>query len=306
MKLLVTGAWQNAKDYIPDMEEMGHEVTFMQYENEDLPCPAESIEGVICNGLFLYHKIEQFVNLHYIQLTSAGYDRLPMEYAKEKQITVFNAGGVYSKPMAEFALCGVLMLYKHMHQFMKQQEAHIWKKQRNLLELTDKKVLIFGCGSVGTECARRFTSFGAKVSGIDLHPSDNKYFEKIYGIEAADNLLKDADIIISALPLTDTTGHFFDKNRFMLMKRSAVFVNISRGAVVNPGALEQALSHNRIGGAVIDVFEEEPLNTESNIWDMPNVIITPHNSFVGDLNQERLWILIQKNLIRQRREMRDE
>ena len=208
--------------------------------------------------------------------------------------------------MAEFALCGVLILYKHMHQFMKQQEAHIWKKQRNLLELTDKKVLIFGCGSVGTECARRFTSFGAKVSGIDLHPSDNKYFEKIYGIEAADNLLKDADIIISALPLTDTTGHFFDKNRFMLMKRSAVFVNISRGAVVNPGALEQALSHNRIGGAVIDVFEEEPLNTESNIWDMPNVILTPHNSFVGDLNQERLWILIQKNLIRQRREMRDE
>ena len=306
MILLVTGAWQDAKNHIPELEKMGHEVIFQQYEKDPLPCPAEIIEGIICNGLFLDHKIEQFVNLRYIQLTSAGYDRVPVDYIRDKKIEIHNARGVYSVPMAEFALCGVLMLYKHMHQFMKQQEAHIWKKQRNLLELTDKKVLIFGCGSVGTECARRFTSFGAKVSGIDLHPSDNKYFEKIYGIEAADNLLKDADIIISALPLTDTTGHFFDKNRFMLMKRSAVFVNISRGAVLNPGALEQALSHNRIGGAVIDVFEEEPLNTESNIWDMPNVILTPHNSFVGDLNQERLWILIQKNLIRQRREMRDE
>ena len=306
MILLVTGAWQDAKNHIPELEKMGHEVIFQQYEKDPLPCPAEIIEGIICNGLFLDHKIEQFVNLRYIQLTSAGYDRVPVDYIRDKKIEIHNARGVYSVPMAEFALCGVLILYKHMHQFMKQQEAHIWKKQRNLLELTDKKVLIFGCGSVGTECARRFTSFGAKVSGIDLHPSDNKYFEKIYGIEAADNLLKDADIIISALPLTDTTGHFFDKNRFMLMKRSAVFVNISRGAVVNPGALEQALSHNRIGGAVIDVFEEEPLNTESNIWDMPNVILTPHNSFVGDLNQERLWILIQKNLIRQRREMRDE
>ena len=306
MILLVTGAWQDAKNHIPELEKMGHEVIFQQYEKDPLPCPAEIIEGIICNGLFLDHKIEQFVNLRYIQLTSAGYDRVPVDYIRAKKIEIHNARGVYSVPMAEFALCGVLMLYKHMHQFMKQQEAHIWKKQRNLLELTDKKVLIFGCGSVGTECARRFTSFGAKVSGIDLHPSDNKYFEKIYGIEAADNLLKDADIIISALPLTDTTGHFFDKNRFMLMKRLAVFVNISRGAVVNPGALEQALSHNRIGGAVIDVFEEEPLNTESNIWDMPNVIITPHNSFVGDLNQERLWILIQKNLIMHRREMRDE
>ena len=306
MILLVTGAWQDAKNHIPELEKMGHEVIFQQYEKDPLPCPAEIIEGIICNGLFLDHKIEQFVNLRYIQLTSAGYDRVPVDYIRDKKIEIHNARGVYSVPMAEYALCGVLVLYKNMRQFMKQQEAHIWKKQRNLLELTDKKVLIFGCGSVGTECARRFTSFGAKVSGIDLHPSDNKYFEKIYGIEAADNLLKDADIIISALPLTDTTGHFFDKNRFMLMKRSAVFVNISRGAVVNPGALEQALSHNRIGGAVIDVFEEEPLNTESNIWDMPNVILTPHNSFVGDLNQERLWILIQKNLIRQRREMRDE
>lgn len=306
MILLVTGAWQDAKNHIPELEKMGHEVIFQQYEKDPLPCPAEIIEGVICNGLFLDHKIEQFVNLRYIQLTSAGYDRVPVDYIRDRKIEIHNARGVYSVPMAEYALCGVLVLYKNMRQFMKQQEAHIWKKQRNLLELTDKKVMIFGCGSVGTECARRFTSFGAKVSGIDLHPSDNKYFEKIYGIEAADNLLKDADIIISALPLTDTTGHFFDKNRFMLMKRSAVFVNISRGAVVNPGALEQALSHNRIGGAVIDVFEEEPLNTESNIWDMPNVIITPHNSFVGDLNQERLWKLIQKNLIRQRREMRDE
>ena len=69
---------------------MGHEVTFMQHESESLPCPAESIEGVICNGLFLYHKIEQFVNLHYIQLTSAGYDRVPVDdiRAQEEQITV--------------------------------------------------------------------------------------------------------------------------------------------------------------------------------------------------------------------------
>lgn len=297
MKLLVTGAWQNAKEYIPDIEEMGHEVTFMQYENEDLPCPAESIEGVICNGLFLYHKIEQFVNLHYIQLTSAGYDRLPMEYAKEKQITVLNAGGVYSKPMAEFALCGVLMLYKHMHQFMKQQEAHIWQKQRNLQELTDKSVLIFGCGSVGTECAKVFNALGCRTTGVDKKSVQEKAFGTIEPLSKVDDIMPMADIVVSALPLLPETKHFFDEKKISLFKPSAIFVNISRGGVVDTKALINSLVNKKISGAVLDAFEEEPIDASLELWDMDNVILTPHNSYVGDYNQQRLWKVIRKNLI---------
>ena len=145
MILLVTGAWQDAKNHIPELEKMGHEVIFQQYEKDPLPCPAEIIEGIICNGLFLDHKIEQFVNLRYIQLTSAGYDRVPVDYIRDKKIEIHNARGVYSIPMAEYALCGVLVLYKNMRQFLKQQETHVWQKQRNLMELAGSTVMIFGC-----------------------------------------------------------------------------------------------------------------------------------------------------------------
>ena len=107
MKLLITGAWRQAKDYIKIIEQMGHQVIFLQYEKDELPCVPEWIEGVICNGLFLEHSIEQFTNLKYIQLTSAGFDRVPMDYIKEHGIQIRNARGYtvfqwQSLPFVEF------------------------------------------------------------------------------------------------------------------------------------------------------------------------------------------------------------
>ena len=107
MNLLVTGAWQQATDYLEQLKKE-HEVVFMQWENKELPCVYEWVEGIIGNGIFLSHPIEKFKNLRYIQLTSAGYDRVPMNYVKEHKIEIHNARGVYSIPMAEFAISGVL------------------------------------------------------------------------------------------------------------------------------------------------------------------------------------------------------
>ena len=189
MILLVTGAWQDAKNHIPELEKMGHEVIFQQYEKDPLPCPAEIIEGVICNGLFLDHKIEQFVNLRYIQLTSAGYDRVPVDYIRDKKIEIHNARGVYSVPMAEYALCGVLVLYKNMRQFLKQQETHVWQKRRNLMELAGSTVMIFGCGSVGRECARVFKAVGCRTIGVDICLIQSSHFSAVEDMAQADRLI---------------------------------------------------------------------------------------------------------------------
>ena len=94
MNLLITGAWQQAREHISEIEAMGHTVVFMQQEKDDLPCDASWVEGVICNGLFLYHPIEDFSSLKWIQLTSAGYDRVPMEYVRERGIAIYNARAV--------------------------------------------------------------------------------------------------------------------------------------------------------------------------------------------------------------------
>ena len=120
----------------------------MQWENKKLPCEYEWVEGIVGNGIFLSHPIEKFKNLRYIQLTSAGYDRVPLDYVKEHQIETHNARGVYSIPMAEFAISGVLQLYKQARFFDNNQKNHQWIKHRGLLELNEKTVCIVGCGSV--------------------------------------------------------------------------------------------------------------------------------------------------------------
>lgn len=288
MNILITGAWQNAKDHMKKIEEMGHNIRFLQYEKDELPCPAEWVEGVICNGLFLYHQINQFVNLKYIQLTSAGYDRVPMDYIKDHNISIYNARGVYSIPMAEHAVMGILELYRKANLYHEYQKEKVWKKERDLVEIDGKKVLIVGCGSVGTECAKRLKAFGAYVIGIDVYIAESEYFENIYPIESLNEQLHSADIVLLTVPLTKETFHLMDKERLSLMKDTAVLVNISRGKVIDENALVSALTDHSIHGAFLDVFEDEPLDECSSLWNLDNVILTPHISFIGDGNLERL------------------
>lgn len=294
MNLLITGAWQNGASYTDMLQELGHKVVYMQYEKDDLPCEGNWVEGVVCNGLFLYHPIEEFSSLKYIQLTSAGFDRVPMDYVKLHGIEIHNARNVYSIPMAEFAVAGVLNLYKQERFFYENQKQHKWEKHRGLLELNGRTVCIIGCGSVGGECAIRFTALGCRVIGVNLLPKSDKRYQIIIGMDLLDEILPVADIIILTLPLTEKTCHLINADRLYHLKSTAILVNIARGALIDTEALIKVLPH--LGGAVLDVFEEEPLSEDSPLWDMQNVILTPHNSFVGEENQDRLQNVIIENI----------
>ena len=294
MNLLVTGAWSDGKNCISELEAMGHNVTFMQYEKDALPCDYEWVDGVICNGLFLSHPIEKFINLKFIQLTSAGFDRVDMNYVKAHNIEIHNARGVYSIPMAEFAVCGVLQLYKQAAFFRENQRNHLWEKHRGLLELSGKNVLIVGCGSVGNECAKRFAAFGCEVTGVDLFPREDSLYSEILPLDMLNEALKQADVIVLTLPLTKQTRHLIDESKLSLIKNGATLVNIARGAIIDTNALQNHI--DRFTGAVLDVFEEEPLNENSPLWDKQNIILTPHNSFVGEGNGERLSTIVFLNL----------
>jgi len=294
MNLLITGAWNDGKNCIEKIKAMGHQVVFMQYEKDALPCAYDWVEGVVCNGLFLSHPIENFSNLRYIQLTSAGFDRVDMSYVTAHGIEIHNARGVYSIPMAEFALCGVLQLYKQAAFFRENQRQHLWEKHRGLSELCGKQVLIVGCGSVGNECAKRFTAFGCRVTGVDLFPREDSLYKAILPLEGINEALKLADVIVLTLPLTEQTKHLLNEERFDSLKSTAVLVNIARGAIVDTEALLRHIDH--IGGVVLDVFEEEPLTETSLLWDKENAILTPHNSFVGEGSLERLEKIVINEL----------
>lgn len=293
MKLLVTGSLQATPEELDRLRSMGHEITLHQWEKDPVECPGQ-YEGVICNGLFLYNPIENFTSLRYIQLTSAGYDRVPMDFVQAHGIEIHNARGVYSVPMAEFALCGVLQLYKESRFFYENRKARLWEKHRGLRELCGKTVCIVGCGSVGTECALRFRAFGCRIVGVDLYPHSAEPFDKMVGLDELEETLSAADVVVLTVPLTDTTYHLINAERLALLKPTCVLVNMARGAVVDTDALVNALP--KLGGAVLDVFEQEPLPPDSPLWDAPNAILTPHNSFTGEGNHERLLTTVFENV----------
>jgi phosphoglycerate dehydrogenase-like enzyme len=295
MKLLLTGAFAWMKEELEALEQMRQEILFMAHENEELPCDASWVEGVVCNSLFISHPIEQFTNLKYIQLTSAGFDRVPMDYVNSHGIQIFNARGVYSIPMAEFALSGVLDLYKRSRSFYEKQKVRLWEKHREIQELHGKTVCIVGCGSVGTECAIRFKAFNCKVIGVDVMPYQSDRYEQMVALDCFDELLPACDVIVLTLPLTDRTRQLLSKKRLGNLKNGAVLVNIARGEVVDQLALAEELKNKRIS-AVLDVFDAEPLVIDSPLWEMDHVVITPHNSFVGEGNHQRMLDVIIKNI----------
>lgn len=296
MKLLLTGAFNYSAEQIKRLRAMGNGIIFVQDERVPLDIDVSEIEGVICNGLFLYNDIKQFKNLKYIQLISAGYDRIPLDYIKDKKIKVFNARGVYSVPMAEFAIGGILQLVKRFDLFYENKKKHVWNKSRTLGELFGKTSVIVGAGNIGSEIAKRLKAFDMTVIGVDIFNDSRLYFDKIELLDNLDDQLKIADIVILTLPLTDSTANMFDKTKFSIMKDTAIFVNIARGQLVKESDLIDALTKKEIAGAVLDVFNSEPLEERSPLWDFDNVILTPHNSFVGENNNKRMFDVIFKNL----------
>lgn len=296
MKLLITGAFSATAEQLDMLSSLGFELMLQKDERGVPECDFSEADAVICNGLFLYHDISEFKKLKFIQLTSAGLDRVPLDEIRKRGIALFNARGVYSMPMAELALAGTLSLYKHLNTFSENQKAHMWQKDRELRELCGETVAIVGCGSVGTECAKRFSAFGTRVIAVDVAKPESEIYSEFYDINDIKKALGIADTVVLTLPLTDETRGMFNGEMFSHFKDGSVLVNISRGAVVNENDLIKAFENGKPSGAVLDVFENEPLDESSKLWDMKNVIITPHNSFVSPKNNARLFKLAYDNL----------
>lgn len=296
MILLVTGAWRAEMSDLERLRKTYGTVVLMPDERGELPIAADKVDAVVCNALFSYHKIEDFTSLKLIQLTSAGLDRVPVDYVREKGIKLFGARGVYDIPMAEYAVWSVLSLIKGGAFFARNQAAHAWEKNRNIRELNSMTVLIVGCGSIGCECAVRFSGLCRRVIGVDTTAREDERFDKIYAASELYAALSAADVVVLTLPLSEETRGIINERALDCFKSDALLVNIARGALVDTAALTKALSDGKLGGAALDVTDPEPLAKDSPFWDMPNVIITPHNSFVGCGNPVRLRELVIENL----------
>ena len=293
MNVLVTGAFQLNSEELAELEAAGHKVFMHPDERAPVKQP-EHYEAVVCNVLFLYTPIERFTNLRLIQLTSAGLDRVPLDYIRAHGIELHNAAGVYSVPMAEFAVCGILQLYKQSRFFAANQAQHKWEKHRGLLELSGKRVCILGCGDVGREIAKRLKAFGCHITDVNRTVRVLSDFDEVLPLDKLPDAAAACDILVCCIALTPETRGIVSKEIFGRLHDGAIFINVARGALADEAALTKWLQSG--GRAVLDVFAEEPLPESSPLWDMENVVLTPHNSFVGEGNQARLWETIKENL----------
>lgn len=293
MNVLVTGAFQLNSKELAELEAVGHKVFVHPDEHIPVEQP-ERYEAVVCNGLFLYNPIERFTNLRLIQLTSAGLDRVPLDYIRNHGIELHNAAGVYSVPMAEFAIGGILQLYKQSRFFAANQAQRKWEKHRGLLELSGKRACILGCGDVGREIAKRLKAFGCHVTGVNRTVRVLPDFDEVFPLDKLAETAAACDILVCCIALTPKTRGIVSAEIFDCFHDGAVFVNVARGALADEAALTKWLQSG--GRAVLDVFEEEPLPESSPLWEMENVLLTPHNSFVGEGNRARLWETIKENL----------
>ena len=296
MNLLLTGCFQYSEKQLELLCALGYRVYFMQQEKESLPLSASEVDATVCNGLFLSHNIENFSRLKFIQLTSVGFDRVPIEIIKQKGISLFNAKGVYSIPMAEWAVFRVLEHYKQGMFFAQEQQKHRWSKHRGLLEIYGKKAAVIGAGNVGQEVAKRFQIFGAETTGFDIHTNPTVGFDYMELTEKLLNIIQKFDIVVITAPLLPSTKGLISREVLSKLKENAVLVNIARGALIDEKALCEVLSIRKDLFAALDVFEQEPLPSDSMLWKLENVAISPHNSFVSDGNNERMFHVMYQNL----------
>ena len=235
-------------------------------------------------------------SLRWIQAASDGVDRLLFPGIAERGVVVTNARGVFDDAIAEWVIGAILAMATGLAGSIVAQHERRWARDRRTERLAGTRLLAVGPGPLGRAAARRAHDLGMAVSAVGRAPRADDLFDRIGGPEDFHAMLGEADVVLDVLPLTPETGHRFDADAFAAMRPTARFVNVGRGGTVDEAALIDALRGGAIGGAALDVFEEEPLPASSPLWSFPTVIVSPH--LCGDFEgwEEEVVALFVDNL----------
>lgn len=240
-----------------------------------------------------------FPGLKLVQLTSAGFDGVPLAEYRDKGVMVANAGSTYSVPIAETVVLGMLLMAKKLHTNPNNRHAKIQRHYIEIQELYAKKVIILGAGSIGTEIAKRLSGFDMTVDGYAQSEGTRPYFNRVIcGRNVLAEEIANYDYVISTLPDTERTRGFFDKELLSRMKQTSVIVNVGRKAVFNENDLFASLKTKSIRGAVLDMFEKLPNPVTNKFRRLNNVIVLPGVSAISKEVNDRLKVHTEQNILR--------
>ncbi|HEV8516090.1 MAG TPA: D-2-hydroxyacid dehydrogenase [Candidatus Limnocylindrales bacterium] len=245
--------------------------------------------------------------LTWVHSATAGVERVLTPAARERGLTITNARGVFSRPIAEYVLTMILAISRRLPHLLELQRERTWQPLE-AVELRDVTIGIVGLGSIGGAVAELAVPFGCRIlatrrrasggpgaraareanaeplagegeAGRDVQAAPAERGIEVLPADRLPDLLTASDFVVLALPLTPETEDLFDGQTLGRMKRTAWLINIARGALVDERALARALREGMIGGAVLDAFREEPLPSDSALYELPNLIITPHTAW---------------------------
>lgn len=235
--------------------------------------------------------------LKWIHSLSAGIEGLIFSEIKNANTLLTNSRGIHGIPVSEHVFAMMLAFTRGLDVFIRQQAKHQWKRT-TVGEIHGKTIGIVGLGSIGREIAKKAKGMGMQVVASKQTMTTELFVDELYPPENLHELLSLSDFVVTALPLLEETKHLFTIKEFAAMKPSAYLINIARGGIIKQDDLVAALEQGLIKGACLDVFDEEPLPESSPLWDMQNVIITPHVAALSPSYLDRAIKLFADNLSR--------
>jgi len=243
--------------------------------------------------------VQQAKRLRWIHSTAAGVDQLLHPEVVERDVLVTDSSGIHAEAVTEHVLAVMLAFARRLPVAIRNQLARRWDRRAALgEELWGKTAGILGLGSIGREVAVRCKAFGMRVVGTKRTPQEVPGVDRVYPPEGLEEVLRASDYLVIVLPLTAQTRGLIGARELALMKPGACLINVARGPIVQEAALVEALRAGRLRGAALDVFEQEPLPQESPLWELEQVILTPHVSGAAPDYYDRALPLFCENLRR--------
>lgn len=294
MRIILTDKHLDISQFPSDIEAV--KITYKSMDDFNHNADVIAIAG--SRAMAIKANQMNFPCLKFFQLTSAGYDGVPLSELSKKGIIVANAGSTYSIPIAETVVFGMLLMAKRLHPNPNNRHIKIQRHYVDICELNRKKVMVLGAGSIGTEIAKRLSGFDMIVDGYAKREGSRQYFHTVIcGRGALIDCISEYDYVISTLPDNKSTRGFFDMELLRQMKKTSVIVNVGRKAVFNENDLFTALKTKSIGGAVLDMFEKIPNPVTNRFRRLRNVVVLPGVSAISQEVNERLKKYIVENML---------
>jgi len=291
--------------YIEKIKALGATVLFEPWqfgkEEPEVYCDLSECDIVLTLGLMDPLTIQpKAPKLKWVQSLSVGLDALLHEETINSNLIITNTKGCTSIPIAEHTVAMISAFARGLPTMLRNQQTRTWSNTA-IKDLDGATLGIVGYGEIGKEIAKRCKALGMHVVGCRKRPSitsSRDPADEVVGLDEVDNVIKNADFLVLALPSTRETYQFINKKKLKLMKSSSYLINIGRGNTVAEADLLEVLTEQLIQGAALDVFEVEPLPSEHPLWELENVIISPHNAYYSPKSMDRYMDIFLENVTR--------